>query len=104
MSQERAPVSVLFRISLHALEQRREAAAISLTAAVLAVMALSANPSPANAESQTGYTTSADNNPITIEWGSDLKTVDPSKLAITVGFWTVLIAIGARELTKEDSK
>lgn len=104
-SQGETPAQAsLLAKSLCVLKKRREEAAIAFAATVLAVMVSSANPSPANAELQTGYTATADNNPITIAWGPDSKNVDPGKLAITIGFWTVLIAIGAGELINEDGK
>ena len=94
----------LYTRSLNALRQHREAAAIALTATALAAIVSSSNPSPANSESQKGYVSTTDNNLPAIVWSQDLKNLDPGRVAIGIGFWTVLIAIGASELIKDERK
>ena len=87
MSQERAPISTreaptqpsLFRKSLHALEQRRRDAAISFAATILAAVAMLANPSPTNHESQVDTAPATDNSPAGLVWGPDL-TIAPERL------------------------
>ncbi len=94
----------LFRISLHTLEQGRRDAARSFAATILAGVFLLATPSPTNPESQTGYVSTADNNPITITWGPGSENVDPIKLVGSFVIVGLLVAAGVRELVNADNK
>jgi len=85
------------------LKQYRKDVAISFAAATLAAIAILANPSPTNPESQVNTIPSTNNNPITIPWGPGSENVDPVKLAVSLALVGLFVTIAVEEIVNEDS-